>query len=139
MFKYDDLLDLNRLYSNDIHKIAEMYGIEAATRVIVKEVRDVFAVYGITVDPRHMSLIADYMTFSGAFVPLNRTGMENSVSPMQQMSFESSLAFLRSAVVRGKRDLLQNPSSCLMVGKPCRTGTGCFDLLHRMPIGGRGK
>lgn len=36
MFKYNKLLDLNRLYSNDIHKIAEMYGIEAARRVIVK-------------------------------------------------------------------------------------------------------
>ena len=36
MFKYDNLLDLNRLYSNDIHGIADIYGIEAARRVIVK-------------------------------------------------------------------------------------------------------
>jgi len=36
MFKYDKLLDLNRLYSNDIHRIADIYGIEAARRVIVK-------------------------------------------------------------------------------------------------------
>lgn len=134
MFKYNELLDLNKLYSNDIHKIAEMYGIEAATRVIIKEVQEVFAVYGITVDPRHLSLIADYMTSSGVFVPLNRTGMENSVSPMQQMSFESSLAFLKNAIIKGKQDSLQNPSSCLMVGKPCRTGTGCFDLLHKLSV-----
>lgn len=111
-----------------------MYGIEAATRVIVKEVQDVFAVYGITVDPRHLSLIADYMTFSGAFVPLNRTGMDTSASPIQQMSFESSLTFLRNSLIRGKQDALQNPSSCLMVGKPCGTGTGCFDLLYKLPI-----
>lgn len=111
-----------------------MYGIEAATRVIVKEVQDVFAVYGITVDQRHLSLVADYMTSSGAFVPLNRTGMDTSVSPLQQMSFESSLAFLRSAIVRAKEDSLQNPSSCLMVGKPCKTGTGSFDLLYKLPV-----
>jgi len=36
MFKYDKLLDLNRLYSNDIHRIADIYGIEAARRVIIK-------------------------------------------------------------------------------------------------------
>ena len=36
MFAYDKLLNLNRLYSNDIHKIADIYGIEAARRVIVK-------------------------------------------------------------------------------------------------------
>lgn len=36
MFKYNKILDLNRLYSNDIHGIAETYGIEAAGRVLVK-------------------------------------------------------------------------------------------------------
>lgn len=36
MFKYNKVLDLNRLYSNDIHAIANTYGIEAAARVIVQ-------------------------------------------------------------------------------------------------------
>ena len=36
MFKYDHLLDLRRIYSNDIHSIAQTYGIEVAGRVIVK-------------------------------------------------------------------------------------------------------
>ncbi|GJQ80589.1 putative DNA-dependent RNA polymerase [Trypoxylus dichotomus] len=134
MFKYNELLDLNRLYSNDIHKVAENYGIEAAVKVIVKEVQDVFKVYGITVDPRHLLLIADYMTFNGTFEPLSRKGMESSASPLQQMSFESSLTFLKNATVKGKHDQLQNPSSCLMVGKPCNTGTGAFTLLYKFPL-----
>lgn len=40
------VLDLRRLYSNDIHTMASTYGIEAALRVIEKEIKDVFAVYG---------------------------------------------------------------------------------------------
>lgn len=40
------MLDLRRLYSNDIHAMANTYGIEAALRVIEKEIKDVFAVYG---------------------------------------------------------------------------------------------
>jgi hypothetical protein len=40
------ILDLRRLYSNDIHAMANTYGIEAALRVIEKEIKDVFAVYG---------------------------------------------------------------------------------------------
>lgn len=36
MFQFNKILDLNRLYSNDIHGIAETYGIEAAGRVLVK-------------------------------------------------------------------------------------------------------
>ncbi|KAG5891414.1 hypothetical protein JTB14_031480 [Gonioctena quinquepunctata] len=131
MFKYNTILDLPQLYCNDIHKVAETYGIEAASKIIVKEVKDVFNVYGIKVDPRHLSLVADYMTFNGTFEPLSRKGMESSASPLQQISFESSLVFLRNAAIRGKQDDLQNPSGCLMVGKPCGTGTGCFSLLHK--------
>lgn len=40
------ILDLNRLYSNDIHAMAKHYGIESALRVLIKEIKDVFAVYG---------------------------------------------------------------------------------------------
>lgn len=39
-------MDLNRIYSNDIHAMAKNYGIESALRVIIKEIKDVFAVYG---------------------------------------------------------------------------------------------
>jgi DNA-directed RNA polymerase I subunit RPA1 len=134
MSKHRGILDLNKLYCNDIHKMAETYGIEAAMKIIVKEVKDVFNVYGIKVDPRHLSLIADYMTFNGSFEPLSRTGMDNSASPLQQMSFESSLTFLKNATTGGKSDSLRNPSSCLMVGKPCLTGTGCFEVMHKFTM-----
>jgi len=36
MFEYAEILDLNRLYTNDIHEVAKHYGVEAASRVIVK-------------------------------------------------------------------------------------------------------
>ena len=42
----DILVWLVDIHSNDIHSIADTYGIEAARRVIVKEITDVFAVYG---------------------------------------------------------------------------------------------
>ncbi|XP_058804040.1 DNA-directed RNA polymerase I subunit RPA1 [Phymastichus coffea] len=129
MFKYDNILDLYRLYSNDIYGISQTYGIEAANRVIIKEVKDVFKMYGITVDTRHLSLIADYMTYDGRFQPLSRKGMEDSASPLQQMSFESSLNFLRNATIQAKHDDLSSPSSRLMVGQPCKAGTGAFTLL----------
>ena len=36
MARFSDLLDLNRMYCNDLHSMAETYGIEAASRAIVK-------------------------------------------------------------------------------------------------------
>ncbi|KAF7381991.1 hypothetical protein HZH66_013423 [Vespula vulgaris] len=132
MFKYDEVLDLSRLYSNDIYGISQTYGIEAANKVIIREVKDVFKMYGITVDSRHLSLIADYMTFDGTFQPLSRKGMNDSASPLQQMSFESSLNFLRNAILRRKQDDLRSPSSRLMLGQPCRSGTGACSLLTKI-------
>uniref|UniRef100_T1PI48 DNA-directed RNA polymerase n=1 Tax=Musca domestica TaxID=7370 RepID=T1PI48_MUSDO len=132
MFKHNTILDLNRFYSNDIHAIARTYGIEAAARVIIQEVTNVFKVYGITVDRRHLSLIADYMTFDGTFQPLSRKGMEHSASPLQQMSFESCLQFLKNAAGMGCADELNSPSSRLMVGLPVRNGTGAFELLTKI-------
>ncbi|RVE44695.1 hypothetical protein evm_010653 [Chilo suppressalis] len=130
MFKYNHLFDMNKLYSNDIHAIANTYGIEAANKVIIKEIQNVFNVYGITVDPRHLSLIADYMTFNGVFEPMSRKGMESSASPLQQISFESSLIFLKDAIINAKKDNLRSASSCLMLGQPCRSGTGAFGVHH---------
>lgn len=40
------VLDVNRLYSNEVHAMANKYGIEVALKVIEKEIKDVFAVYG---------------------------------------------------------------------------------------------
>ncbi|KAB0403057.1 hypothetical protein E2I00_018792, partial [Balaenoptera physalus] len=124
LFKYAEVLDLRRLYSNDIHAMASTYGIEAALRVIEKEIKDVFAVYGIAVDPRHLSLVADYMCFEGVYKPLNRFGIRSNSSPLQQMTFETSFQFLKQATMMGSRDELRSPSACLVVGKvqPLRTG-----------------
>merc|ERR1712071_8857 len=36
MFEYSDILDLNRLYCNNVHSIYNQYGIEAASTVIVR-------------------------------------------------------------------------------------------------------
>ncbi|NWT00221.1 RPA1 polymerase, partial [Mionectes macconnelli] len=128
LFRYSDILDLNRLYSNDIHAMAKNYGIESALRVIIKEIKDVFAVYGIVVDPRHLSLVADYMCFEGIYKPLNRFGIQSNSSPLQQMTFETSYKFLKEATMMGAHDELRSPSACLVVGKVVKGGTGLFDL-----------
>merc|ERR1711879_591702 len=56
-------------------------------------------VYGIGVDPRHLAIIADYMTFEGGYKPFNRAGMNMSTSPYQKMSFETTPVFLADATM----------------------------------------
>ena len=65
------------------------------------------------------------------------SGIENNPSPLQQMTFETAIGFLRSATLGGKCDTLDSPSSRLVVGKPCHGGTGTFDVgsnLYTMGI-----
>ena len=61
IWQHDDVIDINRVSSNDIGAILATYGVEAARMTIMGEIGKVFAVYGISVDPRHLALIADYM------------------------------------------------------------------------------
>lgn len=129
MLKFNKIVDVNKMYSNDVHRVVEAFGIEAGVRVIVKELNDVFGVYGITVDPRHLLLVADYMTNQGIYSPFNRTGLADSSSPLQQMSFESSIGFLKKSLVRSQADHMDSPSSRIMAGRFCKSGTGCFDVM----------
>ena len=132
IFQYESVLDLTRLYCNNVHDMARYYGIEAANKTIVQEIVNVFKAYGIDVDKRHLSLVADYMTFDGTYRPFNRIGIENNPSPLQQMTFETAIGFLRSATLAGKCDSLDSPSSRLVIGKPCNGGTGTFGVMQKL-------
>lgn len=134
IYKYSDFLDISRLYSNDIHGMAERYGIEAAGRVIIKEVQNVFGAYGIDVDYRHLSLLSDYMTYEGTYKPFNRIAMETCASPIQQMSFETTMNFLINASIHGTHDSLRSPSAQLVTGKLVTVGSGSFDLLKQLKV-----
>ena len=58
---------LDEIESNDIHAMLQTYGVEAARATIIQEMLNVFGVYSIKVDPRHLSVIADYMVRSISF------------------------------------------------------------------------
>jgi DNA-directed RNA polymerase I subunit RPA1 len=122
-------IDHSKLMSNDIWAMRCAYGVEAARNTIVDQIRSVFGVYGIEVDPRHLSLIADYMTFSGGYTAMNRTGMREMSSPFLQMSFETTADFLTQAAKTAAGDKIQSPSANIVVGRPIRHGTGAFALL----------
>jgi RNA polymerase Rpb1, domain 5 len=68
----DHVTDIDGIYSNDIYSSLRTYGVEMARGSIVREMRAVFQAYSISVDDRHLELIADYMvrlpslTFSGS-------------------------------------------------------------------------
>ncbi|CAG8478441.1 1597_t:CDS:10 [Paraglomus brasilianum] len=128
----ESIIEINNIYTNDIAAVLRVYGVEAARAVIIKEVSSVFQMYGIAVDARHLTLVADYMTHEGGFNSYSRGGMESNTSPLLQMSFERTCYFLTQAVIHGYRDTLRTPSARLVVGKVTENGTGCFNVMQTL-------
>ena len=132
MHDYQSLLNPHRIFTNDICAMLDHYGVEACRATIIREMDAVFKGHSISVDMRHLNLIADVMTRGGDFTPFNRMGLRSSVSPFMKMSFETTLGFLRDAVLENDWDDLMNPSARIVMGKVGRVGTGAFDVL--MPV-----
>ena len=123
------MVDHRKIYTNDIRRILEFYGVEAARASVVREVRNVFGHYGIQVNHRHLSLIADYMAQGGDLRAFNRMGMQTCPSPLLQMSYETTMQFLSTACQEGLFDNMASPASSIVLGKPPEVGTGIVNIL----------
>ncbi|KAK2595112.1 hypothetical protein QQS21_007138 [Conoideocrella luteorostrata] len=133
MRKYGDYIDPHRIRTNDIAAVLSIYGVEACRSSIVRELGGVFGSHGIKVDSRHLNLIADHMTRNGGFTAFSRMGLRGNVSPFTKMSFETTLDFLKDAVLNGDWDDLTSPSSRLVMGQLGKLGTGSFGILTKLP------
>jgi hypothetical protein len=128
-----DKLRIRDIKSNDIHAILKTYGVEAARATIIKEVNEVFEPFGIDVNMRHLSLVADFMTSGGSYRPMSILGMAQfCTSPFGKMSFEQATRFITEAACYGEVDNLEGPSASVSLGKPAKMGTGSFGLLQNM-------
>jgi DNA-directed RNA polymerase beta' subunit len=132
--EFHDIVDVNRVFTNDIVAMLQLYGVEACRATIVREMHAVFSGHGISVDQRHLNLIADTMTKGGGFTPFNRNGLKGDVSPFMKMSFETTVGFLKDAVLERDWDDLKNPSARIVVGKLGGIGTGAFDVLAPVQV-----
>ncbi|GMI28870.1 hypothetical protein TeGR_g3546 [Tetraparma gracilis] len=123
------VVDHSKISSNDIWAIRCAFGVEAAAASIGGQITSVFGVYGIEVDPRHLSLISDYMTFGGEYKPMNRRGMQEGSSAFCQMSFETTSSFMTEAAMKNQKETLQSPSANIVLGNPVKAGTGAFQCI----------
>ncbi|KAK3889624.1 hypothetical protein Pcinc_006389 [Petrolisthes cinctipes] len=130
MFEFEHLLDVNKLYSNNIHQVAELYGIEAAQRSIIREIRAVQSAYDIKIDFRHLTLLADYFTCEGIYKACSRQALATCLSPLQKMSYETCTENLKLALLRGEEENMSSPTANITVGQPIKLGTNSMHILQ---------
>jgi DNA-directed RNA polymerase II subunit RPB1 len=130
-------VDPSRTFSNDIHEILDVFGIEAARMALYDEMMDVFGADSINY--RHPCLLVDAMTYHGYLIAIDRFGMnklENGV--LAKSSFEMTSKILFDAAVSGEFDSMRGVSANIMFGQKPPCGTGFVDILideSRMPEG----
>lgn len=122
--------------TNSVMEVKDVLGIEAARRTIIKEISDVMG--GMDIDPRHMQLLADVMTYKGDVLGITRFGlakMRDSV--LQLASFEKTPDHLFEAAMRMKRDDIQGVSECIIMGQSMSVGTGAMKVIRPLALDGQ--
>ncbi|MBW9223988.1 DNA-directed RNA polymerase subunit A'' [Methanothermococcus sp. SCGC AD-155-E23] len=128
VFKVEGV-DTTRTITNNIIEIQEVLGIEAARNAIINEMRDTLNQQGLTVDIRHLMLVADIMTADGVVKPIGRHGIcGEKASVLARAAFEETVKHLYNAAQRGEVDKLNGVIENIIVGKPVSVGTGCVDV-----------
>lgn len=119
-------------YSNHIIEMKSVLGIEAARGSIIREVSGVMKSHGMNVDPRHIMLLGDVMTYKGEILGITRFGiakMKDSV--LMLASFEKTTDHLFDAAARLAQDAIEGVSECIILGVAAPVGTGAFKLIRR--------
>ncbi|KAG9962267.1 beta and beta-prime subunits of DNA dependent RNA-polymerase, partial [Aureobasidium melanogenum] len=122
-----------RTRSNNVMEAKDVLGIEAARSTIIAEISSVMG--GMDIDPRHMQLLADVMTYKGDVLGITRFGlakMRDSV--LQLASFEKTPDHLFNAAVGMKRDRIEGVSECIIMGQTMKLGTGSMKIVRKLGI-----
>ena len=123
-----------RARCNHVAVIEQALGIEAARNLIVNEIQGIMNSYSLSIDTRHVYLLADVMTHRGAVLGITRYGIQKMNSGVLTMaSFERTTDHLYNAALSQRADTHLSVSESVIVGTPVPLGTGSFDLLYGSP------
>jgi len=132
-------IDPTQTMTNSMQEIYEVLGVEAARNSIIKEASETLREQGLTVDIRHIMLVADMMTNDGDVKAIGRHGISGRKSSvLARAAFEITAHHLLMAAITGEVDALDGVAENVIVGQPVTLGTGAVNLVYR-PQGEKAK
>lgn len=127
----EDKVDRKRTTTNSIQEIYEVLGVEAARNSIINEATRTLEEQGLTVDIRHIMLVADLMTNDGDVKAIGRHGISGRKSSvLARAAFEITATHLLHAALTGESDDLDGVAENIIVGQPVTLGTGAVNLVY---------
>ncbi len=126
-------VDSKRVFSNNIHEVASVLGIEAARQAIIDEATEVISQQGLDIDIRHVMFLADIMTHGGIIRGITRGGIGGEKeSVLARASFETPIKHIKEASLVGEEDKLRSVIENVIVNQPVPLGTGLPGLVVKM-------
>ncbi|CAK7235226.1 DNA-directed RNA polymerase III subunit C1 (rpo31) [Sporothrix bragantina] len=124
-----------RVVTNSILETFDVLGIEAARTLICSEISAVMR--DMNIDPRHMALLADVMTYRGQVLGITRFGLAKTRdSVLQLASFEKTADHLFDAATSLKSDRIEGVSESVIMGQSMKLGTGCVGVVRQLDLVG---
>ncbi|KAI4304665.1 hypothetical protein MLD38_040142 [Melastoma candidum] len=125
-------VDGRKTKSNHVIEVHQTLGIEAARRCIIDEIQFIMSNHGMSIDIRHMMLLADLMTSRGEVLGITRFGIQKmDKSVLMLASFERTSDHLFHASASGITDKIEGVSECIIMGVPMLLGTGMLRVIQR--------
>ena len=127
-----DGVDTTRTTTNNFREIFDVLGVEAARSAIMTEAYKTLSEQGLTVDIRHLMLVADVMTVDGTIRAIGRHGISGEKSSvLARAAFEITVNHLLEAGMIGEVDPLEGVAENIIVGQPVSLGTGAVSLVMK--------
>ncbi len=118
-------VDVSRLYSSDIFQVSEIFGIEAGRQVIINEIEEVVKSQGLSINKRHIFLLADIMTQTGEVKGMTRYGVvSDKLNVLTKASFETPLKHLSVGALMNESNYLSSVTENVMTNQMVKVGTG---------------
>jgi DNA-directed RNA polymerase subunit A' len=122
-----------KLVSNDLHEVVDVFGIEAARQLIINEIQEVLNKQGLNIDKRHLKLVADAMTNTGEVKGVTRIGIiAQKSSILARATFETPVKQFVNATIKGSKDHLTSVIENVILNQPVPIGTGLPGLLVKV-------
>jgi DNA-directed RNA polymerase subunit A' len=126
-------VNVDKVFSNDIHDVKNVLGIEAARQTIVDEIKNVIETQGLDINERHLSLVADAMCSSGTVKGVTRMGIiTDKASILARATFETPDKQFVNATITGANDELNSVIENILLNQPIPVGTGLPGLLVKV-------
>ncbi len=122
-------IDSTKTLSNNPIEIQDILGIEATRGFMIRDFYNQIVQNKGDINPRHLTLIVDFMTQSGVPTAITLAGsLQQAPETLAVSTFERAMEMIRNAAVFGKQDQVKSTSSSIILGQMPKIGTGTVEI-----------